>query len=129
MTDTVRAKGSLLGARKQQSRTAWVLLSPSLLFFGIFLVLPVLFAIGLALSSWGGFDLGRIEFAGTANFGEILDPAGTFLMPILANTLLFAFGAVALALFASVAASHAMTRLKFQGLWRTLYFLPLVTTV
>lgn len=129
MTDTVRARGSLLRARRRQSRTAWALLSPSLLFFAVFLLLPVLFAIGLAVSSWGGFDLGRIEFTGFANFAEILDPAGTFLVPILANTLLFAFGAVALALVASVATSAAITRLRFQGLWRTLYFLPLVTTV
>lgn len=126
---TIPARGSLRKARKQQSRTAWVLLSPSLLFFGIFLVLPVLFAIGLAVSSWGGFDLGRIEFAGAANFEQILDPAGSFLVPILTNTLLFAFGAVALALVASVAVSNAITRLRFQGLWRTLYFLPIVTTV
>ncbi|HZE38674.1 MAG TPA: sugar ABC transporter permease [Stackebrandtia sp.] len=129
MTPTLTARGSLAKARKHQSRAAWAFLSPSLLFFAVFLVLPLLFAIALALASWGGFDLGRIRFSGTDNFAKILKPTGSFLVPILANTLLFAFGAVALALIASVALAHAITRLRFQGLWRTLYFLPMVTTV
>lgn len=119
----------LLKARGRQSWAAWLFMSPSLLFFAIFLILPLLFAIVLAVSMWGGFDLGRIEFTGFDNFADILDPAGAFVAPILTNTLLFAFGSVALALVGSVAVAHAIARLRFQGFWRTLYFLPIVTTV
>ncbi|GAA4893331.1 carbohydrate ABC transporter membrane protein 1, CUT1 family (TC 3.A.1.1.-) [Stackebrandtia albiflava] len=122
-------RGSLAKSRRRQAWAAWFFLSPTLLFFGIFLVLPLLFAIGLSLSVWGGFDLTRIEFTGLDNFGAILSEGSSFVAPILTNTLLFAFGAVALALVASVAIAHAITRLRFEGFWRTLYFLPIVTTV
>ncbi|MGW2708859.1 carbohydrate ABC transporter permease, partial [Streptomyces sp. NPDC001356] len=53
----------------------------------------------------------------------------TFLTPILTNTLLFALGTVALALTGSVLVATCIDRLRFQGVWRTLYFLPIVTTV
>jgi multiple sugar transport system permease protein len=83
----------------------------------------------LSLSTWGGFDLTQIDFVGIANFKEILNPASSFVAPILVNTLVFAFGSVFLALVASVALANAINRLRFQGFWRTLYFLPIVTTV
>jgi multiple sugar transport system permease protein len=122
-------RSGLRRARRRQSLTAWAFLSPSLLFFAIFLILPLLFAIMLSVSSWGGFDLSLIEFSGGENFGDILRPSSEFLAPILTNTLAFAFGSVALALVGSVALATAISRLRFQGLWRTLYFLPIVTTV
>ncbi|MGH8793603.1 MAG: carbohydrate ABC transporter permease [Stackebrandtia sp.] len=126
---TAASPNALSRFRRRQSWAAWAFLSPSLLFFAIFLVLPLLFAIALSLSSWSGFDLNRIEFVGADNFADVLRPSSSFMAPILANTLLFAFGSVALALVASVALAHAINRLRFQGFWRTLYFLPLVTTV
>lgn len=131
-TDTTapsRRAPTLAKARSRQAWSAWAFLSPSLLFFGIFLILPLLFALMLALSTWSGFDLGAIELIGFDNFANILDPAGAFLAPILTNTLLFAFGSVTIALVASIALATAINRLRFQGLWRTLYFLPIVTTV
>ena len=114
---------------RRQAWGAWAFLSPSLLFFGVFLLLPLVFALLLAVSAWSGFDLAAIEFVGADNFANILDPAGAFVAPILTNTLLFAFGSVTLALVASVGLAYAINRLRFQGLWRTLYFLPIVTTV
>jgi multiple sugar transport system permease protein len=95
----------------------------------VFLILPFVFAIVLAFSDWGGFDLGTLKWAGFSNFGDVLSFDGTFVKPILVNTLLFAFGSVFLATFGSVLVAYCIDRLSFQGFWRVLYFLPVVATV
>lgn len=120
--------GRRSGARKE-ARTAYLLLLPSLVFFLVFLVLPSIFAVVLSLSSWGGFDLSTIEIVGGENYASILRFDSTFVVPILTNTLWFAFGSVTLAVVASIAIATCIERLSLQGFWRTLYFLPIVTTV
>ncbi|WP_053707914.1 carbohydrate ABC transporter permease [Streptomyces sp. NRRL B-3648] len=115
--------------RRRQSVVAYLFLAPALLFFAVFLVLPLGFALLLSLSSWTGFDLGGIEPVGMDNFTALFAAGSTFLTPVLTNTLLFALGTVALALAGSVLVAGCIDRLRFQGLWRTLYFLPIVTTV
>src|SRR6185436_898829 len=84
-------------ALHREGRAAYLFLAPSLLFFCVFLILPFIFAVVLAFSDWGGFDLGTIEFAGIKNFADVLSFDGTFVKPILVNTLLFAFGSVVMA--------------------------------
>ncbi|MEU4037290.1 carbohydrate ABC transporter permease [Streptomyces collinus] len=117
------------GARRRQTVVAYLFLAPTLLFFAVFLILPLGFALLLSLSRWAGFDLAGIKPVGPDNFTALLADGSTFLTPILTNTLLFALGTVLLALTGSVAVAGCIDRLRFQGLWRTLYFLPIVTTV
>jgi multiple sugar transport system permease protein len=114
---------------RREGLVAYGFLSPVLLFFLIFLILPLVLAVGLAFAEWGGFDLSLIKFAGFGNFVRIFGHGSAFVTPILVNTLVFAFGSVLLSLVASVALANAISRLRFQGFWRTMYFLPIVTTV
>ncbi|MDQ0994397.1 carbohydrate ABC transporter permease [Streptomyces sp. V3I7] len=116
-------------ARRRQVGVAYLFLAPTLLFFAVFLVLPLGFALLLSMSRWAGFDLADIDPVGLDNFASLFADGSTFLTPILTNTLLFAVGTVALALSGSVLVANCIDRLRFQGLWRTLYFLPIVTTV
>ncbi|MFG1910285.1 carbohydrate ABC transporter permease [Kribbella sp. NPDC048928] len=125
----VAAPASRPGKLHREGRAAYLFLSPALLFFCVFLILPFIFAIVLAFSDWGGFDLGTLKWAGFKNFGDVLNFDGTFVKPILVNTLLFAFGSVFLATFGSVLVAYCIDRLSFQGFWRVLYFLPVVATV
>lgn len=115
--------------QRRQAVVAYLFLTPTLLFFAVFLVLPLGFALLLSLSRWTGFDPGDIRPVGLDNFTGLFAAGSTFLTPILTNTLLFALGTVALALAASVLVATCIDKLRFQGLWRTLYFLPIVTTV
>jgi multiple sugar transport system permease protein len=91
---TVAAPARRVGKLHREGRAAYLFLSPALLFFCVFLILPFLFAIVLSFSDWGGFDLGTLKWAGVKNFGDVLNFDGTFVKPILVNTLLFAFGSV-----------------------------------
>ncbi|MET8561547.1 sugar ABC transporter permease [Streptomyces flaveolus] len=115
--------------RRRQTVVAYLFLAPVLLFFAVFLVLPLGFALLLSLSRWSGFALRDIEPVGLDNFTGLFADGSTFLTPVLTNTLLFALGTVALALAGSVLVATCIDTLRFQGLWRTLYFLPIVTTV
>ncbi|MGG7572285.1 carbohydrate ABC transporter permease [Streptomyces sirii] len=121
--------GPVRAARRRQTALAYLFLAPALLFFAVFLALPLLFAVLLAQSRWAGFDLGAIEPVGMANFTDLFARGSTFLTPVLTNTLLYALGTVAIALAGALLVSHCINQLRFQGFWRTLYFLPLVTTV
>lgn len=114
---------------RSEARAGYLFLAPVLIFFLIFLVLPALFAIFLSLSSWNGFDLTRIRFIGVKNFSDILNLDGTFVSPILVNTLVFALIAVVLAVAGSLVVAQLIERLRLQGFWRFLYFLPVVATV
>jgi len=114
---------------RAERRTAWGLLSPSLLFFVIFLILPTLFAIFLSLSDWGGYDLSKIKFIGIGNYLEIFGPKSKFVTPVLVNTLVFAVIAVLLAVAGSLVVAQLIERMKAQGFWRFLYFLPVVATI
>lgn len=116
-------------ARRRQAVVAYLFLAPTLLFFAVFLLLPLGFALLLSMSRWAGFDLGGIRPVGTDNFTDLFAEGSTFLTPILTNTLLFALGTVVLSLAGSVVVATCIDNLRFQGLWRTLYFLPIVTTV
>ncbi|MEU5080844.1 MULTISPECIES: carbohydrate ABC transporter permease [Streptomyces] len=115
--------------RHRETAVAYLFLAPALLFFAVFLLLPLGFALLLSVSRWTGFDLGAIELVGPDNFAALFADGSTFLVPVLTNTLLFALGTVALALTGSVVVATCVDRLRFQGLWRTLHFLPIVTTV
>ncbi|MFD3588752.1 carbohydrate ABC transporter permease [Streptomyces sp. NPDC058683] len=115
--------------RRRQAVVAYLFLAPTLLFYAVFLALPLGFALLLSMSRWAGFDLGDIDPVGPDNFARLFADGATFLTPVLTNTLLFALGTVALALAGSVLVATCIDKLRFQGLWRTLYFLPIVTTV
>ncbi|GAA0979902.1 sugar ABC transporter permease [Acrocarpospora macrocephala] len=117
------------GRPRRQGRAGYLFLAPSLLFFTVFLILPSLFAIFLSLSQWGGYDLTQITFIGVRNYGDILNFDSTFLSPILVNTLLFAALSVIPAVAGSLLVAQCIERLRFQGFWRFLYFLPVVATV
>ncbi|SDT09105.1 multiple sugar transport system permease protein [Microlunatus soli] len=128
-TETTQRSRGLPIALRRERRAAWAFLTPALAFFAVFLVLPFGFAAVLAFSTWTGFDLSRIDFTGLHNFAEILSPRSTFVAPILVNTLLFAIGAVAMATVGAIIVAGCIDRLRFQGFWRAVYFLPVVATV
>jgi multiple sugar transport system permease protein len=117
---------------RQEARTAWLLLAPALTAITVFFAVPV--AGGLALS-FTDFDLYAVadprnaRFVGTANYTDLTrDP---LFWRALRNTLLVVLVGgpltIALALGGALLVSAPLTRLR--GLWRTLFFAPVVTTL
>lgn len=112
-----------------QGVLGWLFLSPVVVFYAIFFLVPLLFSLYLSFTEWGGFDLTLIDWVGLKNYKVLFAEGSTFFNPILKNTFVFAFGTVALSFVIALLVSYMITRLRFEGFWRTLYFLPTVTTV
>jgi len=107
----------------------YLFLTPVFVFYAIFLIIPFFFSLFLSFTEWGGFDLSEIKWVGLANYKAIFSSGSTFLHPILTNTFIFAFGTVLISFVCALGVAYLITRLRWEGLWRTLYFLPAVTTI
>lgn len=119
-------------ASRAEVRAAWLFLLPALAAIALFFAVPV--AVGLVLS-FTDFDLYAIadprnaEFVGVANYRELTsDP---LFWRAMANTL-FLVGVggpltMGLALGGALLVNSRLTR--FRGVWRTVYFAPVVTTL
>lgn len=114
---------------KRETALAYTFLLPILLFYAIFLVIPVIFSLVISFTDWGGFDLDSMEWVGLKNYNKIFSDKSNFLHPILTNTFIYTFGTVAISFCAALLISFLISRLRFEGFWRTIYFLPSVTTI
>ncbi|MED2974137.1 sugar ABC transporter permease [Fictibacillus sp. B-59209] len=124
-----QAKKYLFSQKTRQAWMGYLFLLPIILFYLVFLIVPLIFSVFLSFTEWGGFDFSLIKWVGLQNFQQIFSADSPFLYPILTNTLLFAVGSVLFSFVVSLIVAYMITRLRFEGFWRTLYFLPMVTTV
>lgn len=114
---------------KKQTILAYSFLTPILLFYSIFLVIPVVFSLIISFTDWSGYSLDTMKWVGLNNYKEILSGNSTYRYPILTNTMIFAVGTVAISCCSALAISFFISRTRAQGFWRTIYFLPSVTTI
>jgi multiple sugar transport system permease protein len=112
-----------------QALLGYLFLSPVVVFYLIFFLIPLAFSFFLSFTEWGGFDLTQITWVGMKNYKALFADGSPFLSPILVNTFEFAFGTVLISFIIALMVAYTITRLKYEGFWRTLYFLPSVTTV
>jgi len=110
----------------------WALAAPALAVIAVFFVLPVVMGLALSLTDfdlYGLADLSTVRFVGLDNYVRLLQTPPFW--QALANTLYF----VAVGVPASIALSLGTALLlnarvaKWQGLFRTALFAPVVTTV
>lgn len=107
------------------ARWALLFLAPTILGLVIFRLIPMLWAFGLSFTHWKIFD--DVQFAGLDNYESLL--TSPYSHKVFANTALFALmyvpGVLALALFLAVILNRAIWG---SALFRSLYFLPYITT-
>lgn len=119
-------------ATERQGRAAAALLSPALGAIAVFFLLPVLAALALSVTDFDIYalaDLANLRFVGLRNYGRLLaDP--TF-RTALWNTASFVVVAAPLSVGVSLGAALLVdARLaRFASLYRTVLFLPVVTTL
>ena len=104
----------------------FIFLSPALLFGIVFLVLPLVVALCLTFTNFQAFA--PVKSTGLSNYKYLLtrDP---FFLRTLKNTATFALGALVLGIPLALAVAYASSRSHFRGLWRSIYWLPMVTNV
>lgn len=118
--------------RPAERRAAWYLLSPALGAIVLFFVLPLIAALFLSLTDFDIYalaDPGNARFVGFQNYLRLLqDP---LFWKVLRNTLVFVAVGVPLTLAASLGGAllvHSKLA-RFRGLFRTIFFAPVVTTL
>jgi cellobiose transport system permease protein len=105
----------------------YVFVSPFYLIFLAFGLLPIIFSLGVSLYDWRGITPGA--FVGLANYQVLLhDPA---FYTALRNTIFVWLGSVPLMILLALifAVLLKSQRVRFRGFFRTVYFLPVVTSL
>lgn len=126
-TDRIRGRS---GRPRRYSRdellTAGAFLAPALIVIGVFVVYPIVSAGWISLTSWNGYSPSQ-TFVGVANYLRLLGD------PEVANSLLvtalYSVGVCVLSVVSGMLVALLLDRpLAARGLYRTIFFLPTVTS-
>jgi multiple sugar transport system permease protein len=124
----VRAKAPRQSSlRREEAMWGLLLIAPSSAILLVFALLPILGSLGVSFTNWGG--LSRPEWVGLDNYQKALTGDDKSLRYML-QTLIFTAVAVPLGLVASLSVASLIHNLKLplvKSLFRTLYYLPMVT--
>jgi multiple sugar transport system permease protein len=119
-------------AEDTTARAAWAFLAPALLLIGVFFFLPVAASFLLSVTDFDIYavgDLDNARFVGLRNYAELL--RNPLFWTAIQNTFYFALIGgpltVAVSLGAALLVNAKATR--FKALFRTVYFIPFVTTL
>jgi multiple sugar transport system permease protein len=117
---------------RSKTRAAWLFLTPALAMIGIFFALPLVAGLLLSLTDFDIYAVASPEnarFVGLRNYAQLLQ-SGSF-WRALANTLQFVLVGGPLSVAVSLAAALLLNhrRVRLRGLFRTVYFAPVVTTL
>ncbi|HZU14303.1 MAG TPA: sugar ABC transporter permease [Chloroflexota bacterium] len=116
------------GAARWWAKVApYVFISPFYLLFLAFGLLPILFSLGVSLFNWQG--VAQAQFTGLSNYGVLLtDPD---FLTALGNTVIVWLGSTVPMVFLALAFAAVLNaqRLRLRGFFRTVYFLPVVTSL
>jgi multiple sugar transport system permease protein len=115
-----------------EKRAAWLLLSPALGAILLFFAVPLVAALFLSLTDFDIYalaDIGNARFVGAGNYTRLLrDP---LFWRVLRNTLVFVAVGVPLTLASALGGAllvHSKLA-RLRGLYRTVFFSPVVTTL
>lgn len=125
-----------MSRREHQNLAGWLFVAPVVLILGLFLLLPIVMALWVSLTSWNGqgspFTAG-VPFVGVDNYTRLFTEDGLArqdFMTSIRNNLYYVLIVVpvqtALALFLALVVNQRM--LKNKGFFRTAFYFPSVTS-
>ncbi len=116
-----------LSARRRDMIAGLTMLAPSMIILLIFVILPVVAALYLSFTSWEARSTDA-AFIGLKNYRDLF--AGQDLWRALRNTLTFSVLKISLDLVLALGIALLLNmKLRAIGFFRTLYFLPVITSV
>lgn len=108
---------------------AYLFLLPALIFFAVFVIYPVLRALQYSFYDWP-LGVPNKTFIGIENYRRLLTEDKVFLTAVW-NTFYFTFGTLIPTILLSLGLALILNRpaLKARGLFRTIYFIPVVSSL
>ncbi len=126
----MRKRKKLTEVQRKQERTAYLFITPALIFFCLFVLLPVLMAIYFSFCDYSQRNLSKIEWVGFENYIEIFTAKGlsTF-RESFGNVLYYVALYVPLVVVISLLFAVLVNQ-KIRGakMFRIMYYLPSVTS-
>lgn len=104
----------------------YLFLAPTLVAGLIFFVLPLVLSLGLSFTTWN--SLAPPRFVGLANYRYLLTRDPLFFLS-LRNTAAFVGATIAVGVPLALVLALAFRRSRFQRVWRSSFWLPMVTNV
>jgi len=116
----------------RRDATAWAFVAPALVALGLFFFLPVVAALLLSFTDFDIYslaDIRNLRFVGFDNYIALLQTP--LFWKALGNTIYFVILGVPLSIALSLGAALLINSKlgRFKGLFRTIYFAPVVTTL
>lgn len=114
-------------AKRGEARAAYTLLAPVLVFFLVFQYYPILKSIAISFMEYG-LLMRETPWIGLGNYvRQFQDP---LFLAALGNTLVFVAATVGVGVVLALGAAVLVERTgRWAGLYRTLYFIPVVTSL
>jgi multiple sugar transport system permease protein len=117
---------------RRERRAGWLFSAPALTLIGMFFFVPVFGGLLLSLTDFDIYAIGDptvARFVGLANYSRVL--ANPVFWKALGNTLFFVGVGGPLSVLASLVAALLVSgrRVRFPGLFRSIFFMPVVTTL
>lgn len=105
----------------------WLFITPNLIFYAMFQGWPIIINWYYALHDWSGLS-SDIQFVGLQNFKDIIHDM--YFWKAYANSFKFMLGSVPLLLLLALLIALVLNNPKLRGasVYRTLYFIPVITT-
>ena len=118
--------------RSDHGRAAWVFIGPALFLIGTFFFLPIVAALVLSLTDFDIYAIASFDnarFVGLANYAALLK--NPVFWTAVKNTFYFALVGGPLTVGLSLAAALLVNAklVRFKSFFRTIYFIPFVTTL
>ena len=101
-------------------------LLPALIFAVVFFLLPIGYSLFISFTKWD--SLTPPTWYGVTNYTYLLSKDPQFYRTLL-NTFVFAFGTVAIGVPVALVVAYAFSQSRFQTVWRSIYWLPMVTNI
>ena len=116
----------------RQNRAGWAFVAPSLVLIGVFFFVPVLAGLFLSFTDFDIYAIGRPDtarFMGVENYRQVL--SNPLFWQALGNTLLFVVLGGPLSVLTSLVAALLVSakRVRYPGVFRSIFFMPVVTTL
>ncbi len=116
----------------RQNRAGWAFVAPALALIGLFFFVPVLAGLFLSFTDFDVYAIGRPDtarFMGLENYRQVL--ANPLFWQALGNTFLFVILGGPLSVITSLVAALLVSakRVRYPGLFRSIFFMPVVTTL
>jgi multiple sugar transport system permease protein len=113
-------------AERRQAVTGYLFIAPAMVIFGVFTLLPVAIALYLSFTDYDVFT--RMNWIGLANYQDVFDDE--LFWQALWNTLTYTVWSIPLAMAIGLGLALLLNqKLRGLGIYRTIYYVPVVTSM